>query len=153
MIRSLLAAVLVLTAAFALGQSNTPPTVKVTLPKDAKVGQKVKGFVEISFAEGLHGYQNPPTDEYQIPVSVTLETKGYVLAKPVYPKGVSKATGGDTKPAGVYEGTIKIPVVITVPKKAGVGELKFTVNYQQCNEQACFPPSNVVSTVKITVKK
>ena len=153
MIRPLLATVLALFVSLALAQENTPPTVKVVLPKQAKPGAKVQGTVEITFADGLHGYQNPPTDEYQIPVKVTVDTKGFILAKPVYPKGIMKETGGEPKPIAVYEGTIKIPVTVTVPKKPGASEVKITVGYQQCNEQSCYPPATVSVTAKILVKK
>lgn len=153
MIRSFLAALMVFACAFAYSQSNEAPTVKVTLPKNAKPGATVKGTVTITFADGLHGYQNPPTDDYQIPVKVSIDTKGFVLKKAEYPKGTMRVSGGDTKPSGLYEGTIKIPVTIVVPKKAGDSEIKVTVNYQQCNEQSCFPPDHVTSTVKLKIKK
>jgi len=152
MIRSIITAILVLTVGLASAQMNTAPTVKVTFPKDAKAGSQVKGTVEVTFSDGLHGYQNPPSEEFQIPVTVVVDTKGYKL-KVTYPKGAMKVIGGDTKPAAVYEGTIKIPVTLTVPKSGAAGEVKITVKYQQCNDQACFPPDGVSSTVKIHVKK
>lgn len=153
MIRPLLTAILALFVSLALAQENTPPTVKVVLPKQAKPGAKVQGTVEVTFSDGLHGYQNPPTDSYQIPVKVTVDTKGFVLAKLVYPKGIMKAIGGDTKASAVYEGTVKIPITVTVPAKAGASEVKVTVSYQQCNDQACFPPDKVTSAAKILIKK
>jgi DsbC/DsbD-like thiol-disulfide interchange protein len=153
MIRPLLAALFTFCVCLAFGQENTAPTIKVTLPKQAKPGAKVMGTLEITFSEGLHGYQNPPTDEFQIPVKVSIDTKGFVLAKAIYPKGVLKTMGGDTKPAAVYEGMIRIPVVVTMPAKPGTADLKFTVKYQQCNEQSCYPPDSISSSVKILVKK
>ena len=153
MIRSLLALVATLCVALAFGQDNTPPTVKLTLPKQAKPGAKVQAVVEITFAEGLHGYQNPPKEDYQIPVKVAFDCKGFVFAKPAYPKGVMRAIGGDPNPTPVYEGTLKIPVTVTVPKKPGATEIKVTVSYQQCNDSACFPPSTVTGAAKLIVKK
>lgn len=153
MIRPLLTAFLTILAAVALGQGDTKPTMKLVFPKEAKAGTQVKGTIEVTFSEGLHGYQNPPSDEYQIPVKVSVDTKGFVLGKPAYPKGVMKIMGGDTKPAAIYEGTIKIPVTVTLPKKPGSAAIKFTVNYQQCNDQSCFPPSTVSDTLKLTIKK
>lgn len=153
MIRPLLAAILIFCAAIGLAQENTAPTVKLLLPAKAKAGAKVQATVVVTFAEGLHAYQNPPTSDYQIPVKVTLDSKTFTMAKPAYPKGVMLSIGGDPTPAGVYEGTIKIPVVITLPKKAGASEVKVTVSYQQCNDQACFPPSTVSATAKLTITK
>src|SRR5690348_10112222 len=105
MLRFILSAIVALTICLAVGQGNTAPAVKLVLPKEAKPGATVKGTVELTFAEGLHGYQNPPTDEYQIPVKVDAETKGFTL-KATYPKGIMKAIGGDPKPSAVYEGTV-----------------------------------------------
>src|ERR1700704_6426167 len=105
MIRPVLTALFAILASLALAQGNAQPTVKLVFPKTAKAGAKVQGTIEVTFSEGLHGYQNPPTDEYQIPVKVSIDTKGFVLAKTAYPKGEMKVIGGDTKPSAVYEGT------------------------------------------------
>lgn len=153
MLRPIFAAFLIFCAALVMAQDNTPPTVKVVLPKEGKAGTKVKATVEVTFGEGLHGYQNPPSGEYQIPVSLTLDTKGIKLSPVKYPKGTMMSIGGDPTPAAVYEGTIKIPVEILLPAKVGATELKFTFSYQQCNDNACFPPSKVSASGKILVKK
>ncbi len=143
---------LLLLSLLAFAQSNTPPTIKLSFPKQAKAGATVMGVVEVSFAEGLHGYQNPPSGEYQIPVAVSVN-KQFKLVKAAYPKGIAKATGGDPTPAAVYEGTIRIPVTVKVPAKPGQSEMKISLNYQQCNASSCFPPSTVSSTVKLKVVK
>jgi DsbC/DsbD-like thiol-disulfide interchange protein len=153
MTRPILAALFAFFFTFAFAQDNTPPTVKVILPKTAKPGEKIKARVEVTFADGLHGYQNPPSGEYQIPVTLSLETKGIKLDPVKYPKGEMLSIGGDPTPAAVYQGKIKIPVVITLPKKAGTAELKFTFSYQQCNDNSCFPPAKVSTTGKILIKK
>src|ERR1044072_7119243 len=68
MIRPLLAAFLAFCTAIALAQDNTPPTLKVVLPRGDKAGTKVKAMVEIPSADGLQGCQIPASGEYQIPV-------------------------------------------------------------------------------------
>jgi len=151
MIRSICAVLLTFIAAIALGQ-GAPPTIKIVFPKTAKAGAAVKGTIEVTFADGLHSYQNPPTEDYMIPVKVAVENKGFTLTAK-YPKGVMKAMGGDPKPAGVYEGTIKIPVTLKVPKNTGTVQVKFTLHYQECNDQSCFPPADVSDTVKLQITK
>lgn len=153
MIKSLVALVLLVCASLASAQDNTPPTVKLLLPKQAKPGAKVRAVVEITFAEGLHAYQNPSQEDYQIPTKVELGSKGFVLAKPQYPKGVMRAIGGDPKETAVYEGTVRVPIVLTAPKKGGTAEVRIVVSYQQCNESACFPPATVAASAKIAIKK
>ena len=150
-IRTLIVLAVIALSALVFGQ-NDPPAIKLTFPASAKPGATVKGVVELTFAEGLHAYQNPPTDKYQIPVAVSVDSKLYKLTAK-YPKGISKATGGDPTPAAVYEGTIKIPVTIVVPKKAGTAQFKIVVNYQQCNDGSCFPPSSVSGVVKLKIAK
>lgn len=152
MIRSLFAILFVLVACAAWSQGNTKPSVKVVLPKQIKPGAKFQGTVEVTFAEGLHGYQNPPTDKFQIPVKLAVDAKGFAIGKIVYPKGALIKLPSDSKPSALYQGTIKIQFTATAPKGAGMNEIKATVSYQQCNEQACFPPDSVTGTAKLLVK-
>jgi DsbC/DsbD-like thiol-disulfide interchange protein len=127
-----------------------PPTAQLSLPKSGKPGQKVKAIVKLTFAPGLHGYQNPPTKDYMIPVSIKSTVKD-ITCKPSYPSGVVKDFAGES--AAVYEGTVEIPVMVTLPKKPGTVQIKLEVSYQQCNEQACYPPGTINLTGKISVKK
>ncbi|MGF1954233.1 protein-disulfide reductase DsbD domain-containing protein, partial [Lactococcus lactis] len=86
--------------------------------------------LKVKFAPGLHGYQNPPTDKFQIPISVSAG-KGTTLSKVSYPKGVMRKAGGDTTESAVYEGEITIKVAIKVPTGAGAHDLNLVLNYQQ----------------------
>ncbi len=138
---------LVTGAAFA----QDAPTLKVTIPATAKPGETVKGTVTVTFADGWHGYQNPPSDPYQNPVTVTVDTKGFKLKKATYPKGVVKEMSGAK--TAVYEGQISIPVEITVPKQVGKTKVTITVSFQQCNEGTCLPPSAAALKTDITIAK
>src|SRR5579859_5902460 len=66
-------------------QENTPPKLAVKLPAAAKAGATVKGTVEVTFAEGLHGYQNPPSDKDLIPIVLTVDSKDVKLKPVTYP--------------------------------------------------------------------
>lgn len=124
------------------------PKVKLDLPAKVAPGAVIKGTVTVTFADGWHGYQNPPSDPYQNPVAIALKAKGVKLGKVAYPTGMIKEFGGT--PTAVYEGTIKIPFEIVAPKKAQSLALAFTLNYQQCNDSTCLPPGAV--QLKGTVK-
>lgn len=150
-IRSIFVLLVLAVTGVAMAQ-NEPPSIKVTMPKSAKAGAKVQAIVEIRFSEGLHGYQNPPTVDWQIPIKLS-SPKDVKVLKIEYPKGVPMKMAGDEKPSAVYEGTIKIPVWIIAPKKVGKNSIKFTLNYQQCNEETCFPPSSIEATGIFTVTK
>lgn len=132
-------------------QEQTPPklTVKVSTDK-VKPGATVKGVATVEFAEGLHGYQNPPLKDYQIPVKLESDTKGITI-KPAYPKGEVLEVAGDQ--AAVYHGKVEIPFTFVAPKTVGASTVKVKFSYQQCNDSNCWPPSAVSATVKVTVAK
>jgi thiol:disulfide interchange protein DsbD len=149
----LLVPALALLSAAAFGQAAAPTaTLKFDKPT-AVPGSVVKATLTLSFAEGLHGYQNPPAEEFQIPVSVTVTEKGFVLVKAKYPKGADFTMAGESKPTKVYAGTVSIPLEIKASKKPGTYNVNVRVDYQQCNESSCFPPSDLTAKAKLTVVK
>ena len=143
----------IILAACVAGAQSPPPTVSLRLAKGPiKVGKPISAILTVKFADAFHGYQNPPTDKFQIPVTVTAG-KGTKITKVVYPKGIMKKVGGDTKPSAVYEGAIDIAVTLAAPKRAGTDSVTLLLNYQQCNADSCYPPDKVVATTKLTVTK
>lgn len=63
--------------ALAVMAVQEPAEFKIELPKMVKPGAVVKAKAHVTFSEGWHGYQNPPSDPYQNPVTLKLDTKGY----------------------------------------------------------------------------
>ena len=133
-----------------LQTDNTPPTAALTLPKSVKAGQTVTAQLAVGFASGLHGYQNPPSDSFEIPVTVKLKSGDAKVVKIAYPKGADMTMPGDTKPTKVYSGTVTIPLKIKVGKKGG--PLVIEVDYQQCTEANCFPPASVTAKGTLQLK-
>lgn len=130
---------------------DVAPKAELKLDKtSAVVGQAVKGKVTITFGEGLHAYQNPPTGEYQIPLKLEA-AKGTTLIKAIYPKGEDFLMSGEATPSKVYKDKIEIPVIVKAPTRPGKQTIKLSVNYQQCNDSACFPPGTVDVTGTLTV--
>jgi len=141
-------------AAAAFGQGGTPPTATLKFDKPSAVpGATVTGTLTLTFAEGLHGYQNPPSDEFQIPVKIEVVEKGFTLVKASYPKGVDFSMAGETKPAKVYQGKITIPITLKAATKPGTYNVNIRVNYQECNANSCFPPGVVVVKDALKVAK
>jgi DsbC/DsbD-like thiol-disulfide interchange protein len=137
-------------AAFALAQGAPEP--KIDLKLDAKTaapGAKLKGKVIVTFAAGWHGYQNPPKHDYEIPLKIESATKG-MLVQATYPKGILKPFAG--QPTLMYEGTVTIPVVLTLPKTSGSFNASLLVKYQQCDEESCLPPSEQKVSAKLTLR-
>lgn len=131
---------------------NEAPKVKLEIESGPVVaGGLAKAVVSLTFAPGLHGYQNPPSEDYMIPVEVK-SVDGGVKYSVRYPKGEPAVVGGETSPVMTYHGTVKIPVFIRVPQKTGKQPVKVSVGYQQCTDQACFPPGTVTAVGELEVK-
>lgn len=152
--RMLMMLPLLAAATAALAQGGEPPKATLTFDKtSAAAGSVVKGTLTLTFAEGLHGYQNPPSDEFQIPVVVKVVENGFKLTKVSYPKGTDFTMAGEPKPAKVYQGTIKIPIEVQTSTKPANYNVNVAINYQECNESSCFPPGTVTVKAPLTVTK
>lgn len=132
---------------------NTPPkaTLKLT-STTVKPNDLIKGSVTLTFAPGLHGYQNPPSLDYQIPVTIKVSGKDFTAMKVKYPEGKDFRMEGEAVPSKVYEDVVEFPFEVRAPKKSGTFELPIRVDYQQCDESSCFPPGVVQLKVKVQVK-
>ncbi len=125
---------------------NTAPKAVLTLPtKPVVAGKPFDATLVLTFADGLHGYQNPPADPDEIPVDVKLKSGSVKLLSVDYPKGVSYGT----PPVKVYSGATTIHLKFKAGTKSG--PLVLSVNYQQCNDASCFPPDSVSVTGKLSV--
>jgi DsbC/DsbD-like thiol-disulfide interchange protein len=153
MMKRTLLIIVALLAAVAVSQAPKPTVTVSAPPKSVVAGSKLSLTLTVTFAPGFHGYQNPPATEYEIPVEVKVDGKEFKAIKVNYPPGVDASVGGSEKSTKAYEGTIKIPVLVQVPAKLGMKDLKFIVSYQLCDETSCFPPDQVLKTVKVNVVK
>ena len=138
---------------FAVAQG---PRATATLRLDKSMvaaGATVTGHVSVTFPDGYHGYQNPPSEEFEIPVKVSLP-KGSVfkIVKINYPKGAPMTVPGETKPSAVYSNTIDISVILKAPAKVGTASLALSLDYQECNASSCLPPDSLPlsTSVKVT---
>jgi DsbC/DsbD-like thiol-disulfide interchange protein len=149
-IAAVLTSIAVAAMAFAQG---APPVVTAQGPKAVIAGKLFSVTLMVTIPAGLHGYQNPPTDPTLIPISVSTGDRIFTISKVNYPLGKPEKIPGEDKPVNVYEGTIRIPVVMKAPTKLGKTTLKLTIKYQECNAQSCFPPGSVDFTSDVTVIK
>ena len=126
----------------------------ITLDKPAvSASATFTGHVSVTFPDGYHAYQNPPSDQFEIPVKVELAGGSkFKLVKVKYPKGVPMKVPGADKPSNVYTYTISIPFTLKAPTKAGSATGGLKLSYQQCNDQACLPPDTLDLSAKVTVK-
>jgi DsbC/DsbD-like thiol-disulfide interchange protein len=115
-------------------------------------GGLIDGTITLTFASGLHGYQNPPDNQYEIPVEVKISEVGFSLVKAAYPKGTDFSMAGETKPTKVYQGRITIPIKVRAAKKPANYNVNLRIEYQECNAISCFPPSALIVKAPLTVK-
>ncbi|MGI8923672.1 MAG: protein-disulfide reductase DsbD N-terminal domain-containing protein [Fimbriimonadales bacterium] len=143
-------------AAFTIAAAQAPQvTSKIEFAaKTAKPGQLLKGTVTLTVPEGYHAYA--PSDQGEtFKVAIEPVAKAtYKLGKVVYPGGVAKSFLGENHV--VYEGIVKIPVEITIPKRARTKyAFKLSVKSQICsNDGMCLMPrtDEVAGTVIIKAK-
>lgn len=157
--RAGLLAFLLLALTALTGQANAqgarPVFLKATAvaPKTVTPGQPFDLTVTVIVDAPYHIQANPAADGY-IPTEVKLGTvKGLTAGKVVYPAGMQVTIAGDK--LSVYEGTIKVTVTVTPDKtlKPGKLSLPFSVHYQGCNDQVCYPPTDAQATVALSVGK
>ncbi len=132
-------AILVCCLASGLGQSR-PPTLSVTAGQRTHYsGGLVRCDVKIGIQDGLHAYQNPPSQDYMIPLEIEAGD-GTTVESVRYPKGTLATVGGESSPVAVYEGQITVPVFVRLGKGTGNVTVNLKLKIQQCNDQTCFPP-------------
>lgn len=151
-VRVLCLLLLTITCAAAFAQQDVAPKASLAVVSiKPQPNSKVKATLTLTFGEGLHAYQNPPSEDYMIPVTVKSSSGDVKLVKVSYPVGKDEIVGGETKPVKVYEGTIKIPITLQAPGKAGSYPVSLSIQYQQCTSNNCFPPKTVTATSKLTL--
>jgi hypothetical protein len=118
-------------------------------------GQSVNATINLSIKSGFHVNANPPTFSYLIPTEVkAANVEGITIGKPVYPPAVKKKFQFADQPLAVYEGDARVTLPISFSGSAAKGarSLPITVRVQACDEQQCFPPATLNTTLQIEVK-
>jgi len=139
--------------------SSSADVVKVTTPElsselSVNGGQTVDVVITLSIKPGFHVNANPPTFAYLIPTEVTAtKVEGATVGKPLYPAAVKRKFQFADQPLAVYEGEARVTLPLSIASGAkGPRSLPITVRVQACDEQQCFPPATLKTTLQIEVK-
>ncbi|NOT46717.1 MAG: hypothetical protein HOP17_03060 [Acidobacteria bacterium] len=122
---------------------------------DGKIarGARAKGTIVLSIPAGLHVNSNKPNSEYLIATTVKITGVGFKVASVNYPKGIDRKFQFSEEQLNVYEGEIKVPFSITIPRTfhGKTLSVKALVRYQACTNEVCYPPRNkeVVMTAAV----
>lgn len=109
-------------------------------------GATARLAVEVEMLPGMHVNANPATHDWMIPIEASVAgVDGIEVLDAFYPEPESRKFPYDDDPYLVYEGRFVIGLVIavaaTVPPSGPT--LEIVVDYQACNDQACFAPAEV----------
>lgn len=124
-----------------------------TAPK-VKAGGELKFTLEVSVKESWHIHSNKPNDPTLIPSKVSLGDKNFQIGQVNYPKAKELKSDISEKPLVVFEGDFEITGTIKIPANAKNGLVKIPVvfSYQGCNDKTCMPPSDIKSTIEVTIE-
>jgi len=136
--------------------SSSAQVVKVgAVPVNVSQSSPVDAVVTLSISPGFHVNANPATFSYLIATEVTAgEVEGIIVGTPAYPAAVKRKFQFAEEPLAVYEGEIPIKLNVRTAANATTGRksLLVDVRVQACDEEQCFPPATIRSTIPVTVK-
>jgi hypothetical protein len=122
---------------------------------EIKAGGSAEASVKLTVASGYHINANPPSFSYLKATELQVEpNEGITPGKPVYPASVTRKFAFSKDPLAVYEGeaTIKFPLNAASSAKHGEQTLKGKLRVQPCDEEACYPPRTIETSIPVTIK-
>jgi hypothetical protein len=136
--------------------ANSGDVVKVSAAGvSIQAGGKVDANVVLSISSGFHVNANPATFPYLIATEVTPgKVEGINVDSPGYPGAEKKKFQFADQPLAVYEGEVQVKLSLRAEKNAASGSrsLPIAVRVQACDDEKCFPPATVNTTISVEVK-
>src|SRR5439155_16203780 len=120
--------------------------------------------ITLSISPGYHVNANPATFPYLIATEVTHTIDPddpFTAGKPVYPPPVKKKFQFAEESLAVYEGNVSVTLPLHL---AGAGKtymnlakgskvsVPVNVRVQACDQEKCFPPDTLHTTIAVDVK-
>lgn len=150
------------------GISSSADVVKVRAADvSVPAGGSANAIVTLSISPGYHINANPATFSYLIATEVrhVPDPDGICVAigKIVYPTGINKKFPFAEKPLAVYEGevVITLPLHVSQPREGGCysyltkgahDSLPLDVRVQACDNEKCYAPDTLKTTIAVDVK-
>ncbi len=138
--------------------TKTPPADVVRAQPatvEIKAGASAEASIKLTIASGYHINANPPSFSYLKATELNVEPSGGITpGKPVYPSSVTRKFAFSKDPLAVYEGEteIKLPLSAAADAQKGAQTLKGKLRIQACDEEACYPPRTIETSIPVTVK-
>ena len=136
-------------------QEDSLVSMRVELPAQPPVaGETFAVAVHLDIRPGWHINANPPSGDFLIPTSLTLNADWPLdFARVRYPTGRSQAFPALAETLSVYEDEVALWADLSLPKSSAgkVGDVRFLVQYQACDETRCLPPAELSQSVQVAV--
>jgi hypothetical protein len=118
-------------------------------------GASAEAAVQLNITNGYHINANPASDSYLIATTLEVErSEGLIVGLPKYPPSITKKFAFSPQPLAVYEGEaiIKVQLKAGTDAKKGARNLAAKVRVQPCDDQACYPPRTIETSIPVVVK-
>ena len=151
-----------------MGISSSADVVKVkTADVSIPAGGNADATVTLSISPGYHINANPATFPYLIATEVHRipEPDGFCvkMGKPIYPAPITKKFAFAEQPLAVYEGdaVVKLPLhhprmneggCSAYPMTGAHGSFEIEVRVQACDNEKCYAPDTLKTTIAVDVK-
>jgi DsbC/DsbD-like thiol-disulfide interchange protein len=131
---------------------------QVTTPQVSVAGAKtVPVVLKFTIQPEMHINSNKPNTENLIPTKLVLDLPTDIsVVKTVYPPGKDFSFAFDpSEKLNVYTGEFPITLQVRPAHGASAGTFKVhgDLQYQACNDRACFPPKKLPVDFEVTVLK
>jgi DsbC/DsbD-like thiol-disulfide interchange protein len=120
----------------------------------AQRGRTIQAAIVMDIPGGYHVNANKPLGKYAIATTVKIDAPGGIKASPVtYPRANVHSFSFSKERLAVYEGRAVMRFNVTIPAnfEPGVTELRASVRFQSCSNDACFPPVTRIVTMPIGI--
>jgi DsbC/DsbD-like thiol-disulfide interchange protein len=122
---------------------------------ELSAGESVETSVRLSISNGYHVNANPATEKFLIPTALNVKPEaGIKVDKIAYPQPLRKKFQFAEVPLDVYEGDAMIKVTLSAPRDAKPGRhtLRTDIRVQPCDDEKCYPPSTLASSIEVTIR-
>jgi Disulphide bond corrector protein DsbC len=138
------------------GISSSADVVKVFSP-EVTIAPKgsAEAIVTLSISPGYHVNANPATFSYLIATAISPgQAEGITPGKPVYPVAQKKKFQFADEPLAVYEGDVQVKLSLSAAANANKGarSLPIEVRVQACDNEKCYAPDTLRTTITVDVK-
>ncbi len=123
--------------------------------KDFFPSENIRINVKADIQSGYHINANQVSDPDLIPTTIDIDAGSLKVGKISWPGSHKFKFSFSETELDVYEGSINIGVNLKAPKdiKPGKYDITGNLNYQACNDRACFSPKDAPFNVTVVIKE